>query len=82
MKPWREKYQRITNEKLIEIDFDLDANDCYSKECIMGDFLTDVFLNYYKNQSLAKKSTLKPSIAIVQGPYMRSTLTKGRKFEI
>lgn len=82
MKPWKEKYNKVTQERIAVTDVELDNKDCYQSECVMGNFLTDIFLKFYQNESDSTRDAAfdKPSIAILQAGAIRTTLKKGRKY--
>lgn len=86
--PWKENYDKVSHQKIIDLNFTLDSSDCYTSECVMGDFLADVFLESSHNKYKSKRNeivkavvTRKVSIAFVQAGGIRTTLPKGCKFK-
>lgn len=86
--PWKEKYDTVSHRKIIDLNFTLDSSDCYTSECIMGDFLSDVFLKSSldkyestRNDILKEFVTPKVSISFVQAGGIRTTLPKGCKIQ-
>jgi 5'-nucleotidase len=51
LKPWKERVDKIGLIEIGEIRTLLNKSDCRETECNIGSFVTDAFVEYYKNQT-------------------------------
>lgn len=83
----RKQYDQMSLEVVIETEFDLTSANCRYQECVTGNLLCDVILEYQQSEweKLKLKSpnlkSPKPSIAIIHAGHIRSTFPKGSQFK-
>ncbi|KAI0779341.1 Metallo-dependent phosphatase-like protein [Fomes fomentarius] len=71
IKEWRGPFEAFAAEVLGKTAVELDQTTCQKKECLLGDFITDVMLTYRLN------STDNVDLALVNAGGIRATIDEG-----
>lgn len=74
--PWKKQFNDISQQIIGSTNVVLDQSNCKYAECIMGDFVTDAFFDFFRRNI----NDTKPSVAFIQAGGIRASLPKGRTF--
>lgn len=78
IKPWKEYIDQKGLQVVGETKVTLLKTPCNLRECNIGNFLTDAFVNYYATQTESVPGKWTPAaIAILNTGGIRTTLDKG-----
>lgn len=79
MKPWKEEVDKVGNKVFGQSLIKLDNSNCQTRECIIGNIITDSYVNSFVPMASDDEWTY-ASIAIMQASGIRSPLEKGGLF--
>ena len=79
MKPWKKEVDKVGNKVFGQSLIKLDNADCHTGECIIGNIITDSYVNSFIPKADPDEWTY-ASIAIMQASGIRSPLENGGIF--
>lgn len=80
MKPWKKYIDEMGSEFITKTNVPLLKVLCHSDECLLGDLLTDAFVNYYDTDTIINSSTTnqtKSFIGLISSGTIHSSLNAG-----
>lgn len=78
LKPWKDFLDVFGHRVVGHSDITMERVGCNSKECDLGNFITDIFVNHYAtSEPKATDEWTASSIAIVNTGGLRTTIEKG-----
>lgn len=80
MAPWKERIDKAALRQVGTTRVPLQKSKCNSRECNLGNFVSDAFVYYYAAQMPhGEDEWTSASIAMVQAGGIRTALDRGRK---
>lgn len=75
LQPWKQIFDKVANQNMGYTDKTIIGTNCHTSECEMGNFLADIYRQYY----LAKNKSMEEAIlvALVNSGGIRASLNQG-----
>lgn len=80
LKPWKDSLDAIGRRVVGSSEINMERVGCNSRECDLGNFITDIFVHHYATEEPKQADEWTSScIAIVNTGGLRTTIEKGGK---